>query len=181
MIQIAAYRGKSWVSNTIKLLTYSCYSHIGLLFTQDMEVHTPTGAVHLIQTGNVIEAWKGGVKLSETLGTRHERGTVVDLFKLKTPMTLSQAGKIGSFLVAQLGKPYDYINVARFVPVVRLAIPSPAPSIWTRSHVFCSELAVEAFGDAGIQLLERCSAWEIPPRDPPRSPLLMHDRTITTT
>ena len=178
-IEIAAFRGIGWVSDGIKLLTYSVYSHIGLVFTEDMEVEV-NGAVHVIKAGNVIEAWQGGVRLAESVSTNHTKGTMVDIFKLKTPMRPEQSRRIASFLVGQIGKKYDYWNVARFIPVVRLFMPKPAPSIWTRSHVFCSELALEAFSDGGIQLLERCLYHEVPPRDVPRSPLLMTDRTVKT-
>ena len=108
-------------------------------------------------------------------------GTRVDLFKFKTPLRPEVEQRVASFLVGHLGKKYDYINVLRFVPLVRLLIPRPAPSIWTREHVFCSELVLEAFADAGVKLLERCNFWEVPPRDPPRSPLLTTEKTITTT
>ena len=179
MLQIAAYQGIGWVSKAIKLLTYSKYSHIGILFTEDMDVEVD-GKVHCIKAGNVIEAWQGGVRLAESVSTNHTKGTMVDIFKLKTPMRPEQSRRIASFLVGQIGKKYDYWNVARFIPVVRLFMPKPAPSIWTRSHVFCSELALEAFSDGGIQLLERCLYHEVPPRDVPRSPLLMTDRTVKT-
>jgi uncharacterized protein YycO len=180
MIQIGACRGIGFVSDGIKLLTYSVYSHILLLFTDDIEVEVH-GAVHVIHGGNVIEAWKGGVRLAESMSTNHSKGTVVDIFKLKTPMRPEQEKRIASFLVSQLGKKYDYWNVARFIPVVRLLMPKPAPSIWTRTHVFCSELALEAFSDGGIKLLERCPYHEVPPRDVPRSPLLMAERSVITT
>lgn len=179
MIRIAAYRGKSFVSDSIRLLTYSVYSHIALEFSEDMEVDVG-GKLHVIHAGNVIEAWSGGVRLVANLSEQHTPGTVVDLFCLKTPATEIQNQRLASFLLSQLGKRYDYWNVLRFVPLVRLVMPDPAPSVWTRNHVFCSELALEAFADAGIYLLERCKYWEIPPRDPPRSPLLYLQGSIVT-
>ena len=180
MILVAQYRGIGWVSDAIKLLTYSVYSHSAILFTEDMEVEV-LGSVHVIKAGNVIEAWQGGVRLSESLSASHTKGTVVDLFKFKTPLTPDEERRIAQFLVAQLGRKYDYLNVLRFVPIVRLLIPAPAPNFWTKSHVFCSELVLEALADAGRKLLDRCRYWEVPPRDPPRSPLLMTEKTIVTT
>ena len=180
MILVAQFRGIGIISDCIKLLSYSIYSHSAVLFTEDMEVEV-SGSVRIISAGNVIEAWKGGVRLSESLSANHTPGTRVDLFKLKTPLTPHEEKRIARFLVSNIGKKYDYINVLRFVPIVRLLIPTPAPSIWTRSHVFCSELVLEAFADAGRPLLDRCRYWEVPPRDPPRSPLLMTEKTVTTT
>ena len=177
---LAQYRGVSWLSRVIRWLTYSEYSHTAVLFTEDMEVES-TGSVHMLRAGNVIEAWSpGGVLLSDTLSSRHTPGTQVDLFKFKTPLRPEQEHRIAAFLVGHLGKKYDYWNVLRFVPLVRAIIARPAPSTWTRSHVFCSELGLEAFAWGARPLLERCKAWEVPPRDPPRSPLLMLDSTMIT-
>ena len=172
MIYIAAYRGIGWVSKAIRLLTYSKYSHIGVLFTSDMEVEV-AGKVHIIRAGNVIEAWQGGVRLSGSLLASHTPDTPVDMFEFKTPLSREQEMRAAQFLVSQLGKSYDYLNVLRFVPVVRWLFPHPMPSAWTRSRVFCSELAMEMSIEIGRPLLERCKPWEVPPRDPPRSPLLM--------
>ena len=179
MILVAQFRGIGWVSDGIKLLTYSVYSHSAVLFTEDMDVEVH-GSVHSIKAGNVIEAWQGGVRLSESLSASHTKGTVVDLFKFKTPLTPDEERRIAGFLVAQLGRKYDYLNVIRFVPIVRLLIPDPAPNFWTKSHVFCSELVLEALADAGRKLLDRCRYWEVPPRDVPRSPLLMTHGTVVT-
>ena len=179
MIQIAAYRGIGLISAGIKLATYSRYSHIGIYFSADMEVFE-CGRTHQIAAGNVIEAWQGGVKLSASLSERHTKGTPVDLFSFKTPLTERQEQLGAQFLIQQLGKPYDYINVVRFLPIVRALVPKPAPSVWTRSHVFCSELGLEFSIHAGRTLLERCDSWQVPPRDLPRSPLLMFDRTVFT-
>lgn len=177
MLQIAAYCGIGWVSKAIKLLTYSKYSHIGILFTEDMEVEV-NGQEHCIKAGNVIEAWQGGVKLSASLGERHEKGTPIDLFDFKTPLNGLQERLAAQFLVSQIGKGYDYLNVLRFLPIVRMVFPHQLPSIWTRSKVFCSELALEAFADAGRAILERCNSWEVPPRDLPRSPVLMLSKSV---
>lgn len=179
MIQLAAYRGKSWVSRAIRVLTYSEYSHTAVRFMCDLEVGTDRG-VRKIAAGNVIEAWSGGVRLVKDLSAQHTPGTPVDLFELKQPLTAGEATQMAAFLVQQLGKPYDYVNVMRFVPLARLLAPRPAAGWWTRSHVFCSELAMEAFATAGRPLLERCPSWEVPPRDPPRSPRLEFVMTVMT-
>jgi uncharacterized protein YycO len=188
-LTIAGFRGIGWVSGLIRLATYSValvggkevpgYSHIGILFTADMDVEVG-GIVHCVKAGNVIEAWQGGVKLSASLGERHTPGTPVDLFEFKTPLTPAQERIAAQFLVSQIGKGYDYLNVLRFVPIVRFLFPKPSPSIWTRNHVFCSELALDGFADCGRALLDRCRAWQVPPRDVPRSPLLMFQKTVIT-
>jgi hypothetical protein len=179
MFQIASYRGKSGISIGIEVVTYSIYSHTAMLFCNDMVVEV-NGMLHDIAAGSVIEAWKGGVQHANSLSENHTPGTKVDLFSFKTPLSEEVEHRIASFLFAQIDKPYDYINVGRFVPIVRVLIPKPAPTIWTRKHVFCSELIMEGCNAGGVYLLERCKPWEVPPRDPPRSPMLYLDRTIVT-
>jgi hypothetical protein len=178
-LQLASYKGISADSDAIKVLTYSVYSHSAALFTEDMDVEV-NGQRHFIGAGSVIEAWRGGVKHSTSLSERHEPGTVVDLFAFKTPLTKDQEQKIAACLISNIGKKYSYGNVARFVPIVRLLVPKPLPFGYTRTHVFCSELFLEACACGNVLLLERCNFWEIPPRDPPRSPLLYFVKTEVT-
>lgn len=179
MLMVAGYRGIGLVSDLIKLLTYSSYSHLGVLFTEDMNVLV-NGRYHFVAAGCVIEAWKGGVKISDSLGANHTHGTPVDLFAFKTPLTADQEQKMAAFLISQKGKGYDYWNVGRFVPILRLLFPKPEPNIYLRNHVFCSELVMEASIEIKTPLLERCKSWEVPPRDPPRSPLLRFVKSVTT-
>lgn len=173
MIQIAAYRGTSLISRLIRWQTRSVYSHIALLFTADRIVHLP-GRDETIKAGNIIEAWKGGVRLSQSLSSSHTPGTVVDLFGFKKPLTNAEADVAAQFACAQLGKPYDYMAIVRF-------LTREPEHRWNKSKWFCSELGIETFFTAGRNLLDRCAAWEIPPRDPPRSPLLEFEGSIVTT
>lgn len=176
----AAYRGKSLVSDGIKLITYSQYSHTAALFDEDMEVEI-AGQIHFIAAGSVIEAWKGGVKHSTSLSERHERGTAVDLFSLKEKLHPDQLAKIAAYLMRHVGVGYAYSNVARFVPIVRLFMPDPPSMFEARKKVYCTQLFLEAFNAGGVYPLERCKTWEVPPRDPPRSPLFKFIRTVYTT
>jgi hypothetical protein len=177
-LQIAQYQGKSLVSKIIGLLTYSCYSHSAVLFGSDMEVEVGY-KTHFIASGSVVEAWKGGVRLAGSLSENHEPRTRVDVFAPKTPLTTEQEKKIASFLIQNIGKKYAYLNVLRFVPIMRLLMPKPLPMQYNRTHVFCSELVLEGFGLV-VKLLERCQFWEVPPRDLPRSPLLYFVKSVWT-
>ena len=178
-IQLANYAGKSFVSDCIKLATYSQYSHSAALFTQDMEVQVD-GKTHFIAAGSVIEAWQGGVKLASSLSENHSPGTRVDLLEFKKHLTPEQEQRMAAFLVRRIGQKYAYLNVIRFLPVVRLIMPQPLPIRYNRRHVFCSELVLESTIDAGTPLLERCNPWEVPPRDLPRSPLVYLLKTVYT-
>ena len=181
MIQIANFRGKGFVSQSIEILTYSKYSHTAALFTEDMTVKLD-GIDHHISAGSVIEAWAGGVRLVSSLSAQHTPGTPVDITVFKHPLSAHEEQLVAQCLLRHaLNKTkYAYWNVLRFVPVVRLVMPKPLPFSYTRSHVYCTELIMESFGKAGRWLLERCEAWEVPPRDAPRSPLVMFDRTVVT-
>ena len=178
-ILVANYRGISGVSRAIELLTYSVYSHTAALFDSDMSVMVD-GKTHDIAKGSVIEAWSGGVRLAGSLGENHTQRTQVDILELKTPLGELEEHRIAAFLIRSLGKKYAYLNVARFVPMIRAIIPKPLPYRYDRTHVFCTELVFEAFAAGGRELLERCNFWEVPPRDAARSPLLYLKRTEWT-
>lgn len=177
-IQIANYQGIGWVSRAIKLLTYSQYSHTAALFADDMEV-VVNGKTHYIASGTVIEAWKGGVRVASSIAENHVPRTKVDIFALKSPLTGEQEQRVARCLIEHIGTKYSYWNVLRFVPIVRIFMLDPPPFAYTRTHVFCSELVLESFARAPVLLLERCKFFEVPPRDPPRSPLLRFVRQET--
>lgn len=180
MIQLAQYRGKSKVSRAIRMLTYSIYSHTAIRFVNDLHVETE-GREYFVRAGSVIEAWTGGVRMVSSLDAQHTPGTGVDLYELRTPLSLEQEQRLAAFLLTQVGKPYDYLNVLRFVPIVHALFPKPAPEIWNRQHVFCSELAFRAFLQLQILLLERIAAWKVFPGLLSYSPLLKHTDTHITT
>ncbi len=166
MIQFIAYRGTSMVSWLIRWQTRSCYSHIALRFTEDLWVQMGDGREKRIGAGNVIEAWQtGGVALHGHAGTVHTPGTRVDVFEYAQDLSLTEAQVMAGFLVRQLGKAYDFMGVARF-------LTREPVDHWRRNKWFCSELAFEMALTGGRPLLARCAAWEVPPRDVPRSTAL---------
>ncbi len=178
MIELAAYQGTSFISRAIRWQTRSRYSHVAARFTGHADIKAPQqygrSKIVSIDPGCIIEAWKGGVRLEKSIGSNHTPGTKVDIFAFKKPLTQLQEIAMTRFLVAQLGKEYDYQAIIRFLtrePVNRL----------NKAKWFCSELFFEAALVGGQELLERCAAWEIPPRDPPRSPLLKFIRQEVTT
>ena len=176
---LANYRGVGFVSKSIELLNYSVYSHSAILFDNDMDVEVD-GKIHFIAACSVVEAWSGGVRLASNISENHHEKTQVDIFDFKTPLTFEQERSVAQFLINNIGKKYAYLNIPRFIPIVRILIPDPPAYSYQRTHVFCSELVLEAFNHAGVFLLERCVPWQIPPRDPPRSPLLYLKRVEMT-
>ena len=172
MIQLAAYQGTSLISRLIRWQTRSRYSHIAIRFTEDVWVKLGEREKY-IHAGNVIEAWKGGVRLADDISESHDTKTPVDLFEFVVPLTEDEELAMSSFLVRQLGKGYDYEAIIRF-------LTREPVDHWHRQKWFCSELAFEAALTCGRRLLERCAAWEIPPRDVPRSPLLKFSKNLIT-
>lgn len=179
MLQFAQMQGKSRLSRIIRTTTYSDDSHTAMRFTEPVR-GIFDGREYFLKEGTVIEAWTGGVRIVDSLDAQHTPGTPVDLFELRQPLSLEQEQKVAGFLIAQKGRPYDYWNVVRFLPLVRAIAPQPAPEAWTREHVFCSELAMLAMANIHILLLERIPAWKVFPGLIRTSPLLRQTGCYTT-
>lgn len=145
-IIIGLHRGNSVIGKLIRWQTRGDYSH----------------ASFLLPTGLFVEA-------REFIGVRALRhmpevkGEAVDLFTVEA--TEEQITAISDFALEQLGKPYDYTMVARFVS--RRPESRASSGKW-----FCSELVFAALAQAGIHLLRNTEAWEVSPGLLARSPLL---------
>jgi uncharacterized protein YycO len=154
-IQIAFFRGKSWISRFIRWFTRGDYSHVGILFND----------------GTIIEAWHhGGVLHSAKVGTRHEPGTVIDIYDFHA--TADQVRTMYQFLLNQLGLDYDFKGIAGFLLHSR-SCPQD------RQAWFCSELALAMAQSAGINLLNE-KPFKVDPTRLSWSPLLKKVRTVMT-
>ena len=171
MIQLAAYQGTSFISRAIRFQTRSVYSHIAVRFTEPLHVetneHFGKRIKVCIEAGEVIEAWSYGVRKVPSLSDAHTPHTKVDLFEFVTPLTYAEEGHMAEFLCAQIGKPYDYQSIVRF-------LTREPESRSSKSKWFCSELAFESVLVAGRELLCNTPAWKVPPAWIPMSPLLKH-------
>ena len=151
-MRILAYHGTGFLSWFIRTRTWSQISHVS----------------QLLNDGTEIEAWSGGVQHNKSWGILHKDGTVVDVYDYVTPLTPVQALKIESFLLEQVGKPYDVWGLFRFLPIVRFfARSSNEVKAW-----FCSELCMESNEAAGIYLIRK-EAYQTTPEDVSASPLLI--------
>jgi len=149
---IAAYKGKSLLSIFIKFFTWSKYSHVSVLF----------------ENGNEYEAWqKGGVQIVPIFGMNHKKGTVIDLYKLKT--TDEEEQKAELFALSQLGKKYDYWAILGFM--IR-------KNIHEKKALVCSEYVFSICLSIGKVLLNNLKAYQVSPRDITTSPLLTFHKTI---
>lgn len=155
---ILLYRGKSALSRLIEWQTDSVYSH---------------ASWYDIETNTEYEAWKSGVTASTGIGRLHTPRTVVDVFE---PDTAGMAGgmweRVRDFLRGEVGAPYDWRGVLRFVSRWRKA---PPPEAW-----FCSELVFAALKAAGFDVLSRIEAWRVTPAMLSYSPRLRYFGQVIT-
>jgi uncharacterized protein YycO len=143
---IALHKGKGFIGRVIKWQTRSVYSHASLVFDE--------------LGGAVVESREfKGVRWLAAL----EPSKDVDLFRVE--LKREQYLAIRNFAFGQLGKPYDYTMVLRFIS--RRQASRAQSGKW-----FCSELVFAAFKEAGINLLERVEPWAVSPGLLALSPLL---------
>ena len=142
---IALYKGTSALSRLIRWRTWSDYSHAAWVFPDH----------------SVIEAWKGGVTHAPGILAGHAPDTEVHLVTLD--LTIEQRWAVQDFLIAQIGKPYDYAGILGFLT----ASKTENPDRW-----FCSELIFAACKAAKVDLLKRIFAWKVSPGLLAYSPVL---------
>ncbi len=137
---VALHRGEGVIARAIRWQTRSVYSHASIV---------------LEGTGSVIEAreFQGvrWVRWDEVVAS----GESIDLFRVKG-LTPEAEAVVLQFLWDQMGKPYDYTMVARFIS--RRQAAREESGKW-----FCSELVFAALAKAGVKLLERIEPWEVSP------------------
>jgi uncharacterized protein YycO len=146
---IVAYQGKSLLSRAIQWQTDGDYSHVAWQR----------------RDGTVIGSWwPHGVRVTPDESAGHTPRTLIDLFAVDT-MGEDQRALLEGWMLGQIGKPYDWRGVLRFLSRRK----TDNPVRW-----FCSELLMAAFNAAGHPLLLRIAPWQTSPTDLVRSPLLRH-------
>lgn len=171
-MQIALYKGKGFISNAIKFITRSPYSHAAFRFDAGANKaaegiyrsYQLSEKLHFWGMGAVVEAWSGGVQNSLSISSLHERGTKVDVFEMVTPLTEEQEKQLVLFCADIIGWPYSYWNVLKFITKQQGKVDG---------SYFCSEAVFEGWLKAGIKLLNGKQAWEVPP-DWLSMPTLLH-------
>jgi uncharacterized protein YycO len=139
------FRGKGPVSSTIRWLTKSPYSHVGLVYLFDERVfclEAIGSGVRLALVSEVVRRYDGRVDYYEVLDASEE-----------------QRRKVVGFGFAQLGKLYDRAGIWRFF----WSILSGRMDKVRRDHQwFCSELVAAAYVDAGLSLCDRREEFTSP-------------------
>lgn len=139
---ILLFKGRGFISTMIRWQTRSHYSHAALL---------------LRDGSTIIEAWQGEGVRKKQIGDWND----VDTFHVDVSDQVWDA--VIAFAEAQIGKPYDYVQVLRFV-----SRRKPVDD----GKWFCSELAFEAFRWNGVKLLDRVPGSAVSPAMLSWSPLL---------
>jgi uncharacterized protein YycO len=147
---IALHKGKSVVSRLIRWQTRSEYSHASLLLEDGCVIESREGS---FRTG------PGGVRKLSSMPANE----TVDLFRVEAPVDWPT---MLTWLNGQIGKPYDWTMVARFIS--RRQASRKESGKW-----FCSELVFAALQKGGVNLLARCEPWEVSPGLLAKSPLLL--------
>lgn len=160
MLRIAQYHGTSKISRAIKFLTRSDVSHTAVICDAPYTHHGSHGT-RLIEAGNVIEAWDSGVRLVKNISDQHSPGTPVDIYSLRKPLNIGEYQRAMSFLCSQLDKPYNWLDVFRFVSRRPGRYYQLDPAQYPKWFCSCLGFATLAYGNR--QLFEHTEPWEVFP------------------
>ena len=150
---IALHSARGLISSAIRWQTRSGFSHASLY---------RHGA-------GVVESREGhGVRAMDKLELGDNE--TIELFRV-VGVDYAQEKAAWEFAQAQIGKPYDWTMVLRFVS--RRQESRASSGKW-----FCSELVYAAYRHAGIDLLRDTEPWEVSPGLLGKSPLLEKFATL---
>lgn len=153
-MDILAYKGTSfWPSKLIEWFNRSEYSHVSI---RDDD-------------GSEYEAWPPKFQHVKKWGSNHTKGTVVDIFETKIPLTEEEKMALRVWLESQIGKPYDWRGVFRFLSRTNRG---------DEGELFCSEATHLGFSIINIFLQERIISYKVYPGMITISPLLRFKETV---
>jgi uncharacterized protein YycO len=143
-IEVRLYRGRGLISRLIRWQTRGRYDHASIVV--DGVLYEALQGRGVVQSRAVLDC------------RRHDRfHTWVDEERL---------AELQNFLTAQVGKPYDWTMVLRF-------ISRRQESRKSKGKWFCSELVFAALNKGGCNLFKRTEPWEVSPGLIARSPCLL--------
>jgi hypothetical protein len=121
---------------------------------------------YLVGDTSEYESWhKGGVCHREFIGQAHTKGTRVDVYELRTPLTMEDEATYFLFLKSQEGKGYDWRGV--FCYGTRRDKQNPLK--W-----FCCELILAALRHVGRILFGHLQPHQVHPATVSTSPELRY-------
>jgi hypothetical protein len=180
MIRVALFESKSVVGRLIQWQTRGGAPVLLPGRSQPVKrSYTHAGLVVQVGSGEAFlyEAVEGtGVRVMPVQERRLQAGEVCDLYAVEG-LEQTIPGSLLGFLTLQLGKPYDYRMVVRFVPLLFDLLPwvNERRQRATRRSAgrwFCSELVFAALEKAKVSLFARTLPWQVSPDFLSRSPLL---------
>ena len=141
---LLAFRGRSLVSATVRALTGSQYSHVGLAYLFEARVYcleAVGSGVRLCLMSELARRYAGGIDyVAVDAGDEARRQAV-------------------SFGFQQLGRSFDYLGLARFFVFLTLGL---RPRARRDTRWFCAELVAEAYRRQGIRLTSDPSCYATP-------------------
>lgn len=145
---ILLFRGRGFISSLIRWQTWGRHSHVAFL----------------LPDGKILEAWQGdGVRIKEV-----EDWEGIEIYDVEG-VSLTEWEKALNLARKQVGKPYDYWGVFRF--------------LWRRKRLdtskwFCSHLVYWVFHGIGVDLLNPTNirTFQVSPKLVGLSPLLKRRR-----
>jgi uncharacterized protein YycO len=158
LMRFLSVHGLGFVSKLIEWQTRGYDSHSALLFSDDTVIESRERHYDRL-TGT----HKSGVeKLSFADWKLVNPGIKFRIFYVET--TPEQEANIRAFAEAQVGKPYSYLGVLRFI--TRQDYQNQPDDAW-----WCSEIVFQAFLAGPVVLFKLTEGWEVSPQLLPRSPL----------
>lgn len=142
---LLCFRGRGFISATIRLATRSAYSHVGLVHLFEGHVYcleAVASGVRLCRMSEEVKRYDGGIDYFEVLSTTEEM----------------RRGAVG-FAFQQLGKPFDFVGLARFF--LRIVFHARLKAR-ADDHFFCAELVARAWAAQGLHLAEGPASWTSP-------------------
>jgi len=147
-MKILLFRGRGIASALIRWQTWSKYSHVAVF----------------LEDGTIIESEPGiGVRQLKipAEGIADFCAKRGGCLALSPAIDARQHADIIRFLRLQIGKPYDWRGVFRFViPFIK---HDPLDSMIHQNHWFCSDVIAAAFEFAGCPLLFRIPYYKVSP------------------
>ena len=144
---LLCFRGRRLRSATIRWLTASVYSHVGLVYRFEGRVYC-------------LEAVASGVRLILMSELTRQYSGRIDYFAIPEATQAQRQAAIG-FGFLQLGKLFNRPGLLRFLWFLvsgnRVRNRSRARNLW-----FCSEIVSEAYRRQGLPLVPATSAYTSP-------------------
>lgn len=144
---VIAFGGTDLFARIIRASSHSAYSHVGMVVRFD-QVRDAGGRVFILES----VTQKGVVLLPLSAKLLTYDGTGADWYPLATAPQLENGAreKIFEYLMAQLGKSYDYRDIQMIVKKIIFKIKNLDKFMEDSTRMICSELVANALKQAGV-------------------------------